>query len=158
MGCSCCEIPFPLLLNTVNPFRIEGQKTVMVELMDQRDGTLGNTPAFGKALREMRALWLISRLPRLAVEKVDEQEIADAKAVIGLCGVGCEPASAATLAGIRKLTAAGVISPGGDVVGRNPPALDLRQPAHRRPQRSRPHRPLAGRVNVNRCQWSSKRT
>ena len=43
------------------------------------------------------------------VEKVTEQEIADAKAVIGQCGIGCEPASAATLAGIRKLTAAGVI-------------------------------------------------
>ena len=43
------------------------------------------------------------------VEKVTEQEIADAKAVIGRCGIGCEPASAATLAGIRKLTAAGVM-------------------------------------------------
>ena len=43
------------------------------------------------------------------VEKADEQEIADAKAVIGKCGIGCEPASAATLAGIRKLTAAGII-------------------------------------------------
>ena len=50
------------------------------------------------------------------VEKVTEQEIADAKAQIGLCGIGCEPASAATLAGIRKLTAAGVISPTADVV------------------------------------------
>ena len=45
-----------------------------------------------------------------------EQEIADAKAVIGRCGIGCEPASAATLAGIRKLTAAGTIEPGADVV------------------------------------------
>ena len=50
------------------------------------------------------------------VEKVTEQEIADAKAVIGHCGIGCEPASAATLAGIRKLTAAGVIARGADVV------------------------------------------
>ena len=50
------------------------------------------------------------------VEKVSEQEIADAKAVIGACGIGCEPASAATLAGIRKLTAAGVIAPDADVV------------------------------------------
>jgi threonine synthase len=50
------------------------------------------------------------------VEKVTEQEIADAKAQIGLCGIGCEPASAATLAGIRKLTAAGVIRPDADVV------------------------------------------
>ncbi len=50
------------------------------------------------------------------VEKVTEQEIADAKAVIGLSGIGCEPASAATLAGIRKLTAAGVIDRDADVV------------------------------------------
>ena len=171
------------LLNSINPFRIEGQKTIMVELMDQRDwnppdwivlpgGNLGNTSAFGKALREMLEMGLIPRSPRLAVvqaegsapfydlahsadqsalrpvtkpetlatairigdpiswpkalhevrssggvvEKVSEQEIADAKAQIGLCGIGCEPASAATLAGIRKLTAAGVIRRGDDVV------------------------------------------
>ncbi|MGB7761677.1 MAG: threonine synthase [Bryobacteraceae bacterium] len=171
------------LLNSINPFRIEGQKTIMVEMMDQRDwrvpdwvvlpgGNLGNTSAFGKALREMKALGLIGRLPRLAViqaegaapffdlyratdrsrlnpvthpetlataikigdpiswpkalhevltsggvvEKVTEQEIADAKAVIGHCGIGCEPASAATLAGIRKLTAAGTMAAGADVV------------------------------------------
>ena len=171
------------LLNSINPFRIEGQKSIMVELMDQRDwrvpdwvvlpgGNLGNTSAFGKALREMRAWGLIDRLPRLAViqaegaapfysflqsaeqtqfravehpktlataikigdpvswpkalhevrttggvvERVSEQEIADAKAVIGRSGIGCEPASAATLAGIRKLTAAGVISADSDVV------------------------------------------
>jgi threonine synthase len=175
------------LLNSINPFRIEGQKTIMVEMMDQRDwrvpdwvvlpgGNLGNASAFGKALREMLELGLIDRLPRLAVvqaegaapfyelaqavaagaahaqlrpvdhpetlataikigdpvswpkalheiaatdgvvEKVTEQEIADAKAVVGRCGIGCEPASAATLAGIRKLTAAGVIRPDADVV------------------------------------------
>src|ERR1019366_7406410 len=50
------------------------------------------------------------------VERVTEQEIADAKAIIGQCGIGCEPASAATLAGIRKLTAAGVIARDADVV------------------------------------------
>jgi threonine synthase len=50
------------------------------------------------------------------VEKVTEQEIADAKAQIGRAGIGCEPASAATLAGIRKLTAAGVIASGADVI------------------------------------------
>src|SRR5690348_6733061 len=66
------------LLNSINPFRIEGQKTIMTELMDQRDwrvpdwivlpgGNLGNTSAFGKALREMKELGLIDRLPRLAV-------------------------------------------------------------------------------------------
>jgi threonine synthase len=171
------------LLNSINPFRIEGQKTIMVEMMDQRDwrvpdwvvlpgGNLGNTSAFGKALREMLAWGLIDRSPRLAVvqaegsapfydlmrakdrsslravghpetlataikigdpvswpkalreldishgvvEKVTEQEIADAKAVIGRCGIGCEPASAATLAGIRKLTANGTIRGDADVV------------------------------------------
>jgi threonine synthase len=50
------------------------------------------------------------------VEKVTEQEIADAKAMVGLCGIGCEPASAATLAGIRKLTDAGIIEKRSDVV------------------------------------------
>ncbi len=171
------------LLNSINPFRIEGQKSIMLELMDQRDwrvpdwvvlpgGNLGNTSAFGKALREMKAVGLIDKLPRLAVvqaagsapfydffgqpsrsefraighpetlataikigdpvswpkallevtttdgvvEKVTEQEIADAKAQIGLCGIGCEPASAATLAGVKKLVAAGVIDKGTDVV------------------------------------------
>lgn len=170
------------LLNSVNPFRIEGQKSIVFELLDQRDwnvpdwivlpgGNLGNTSAFGKALRELRESGFIDRLPRLAVvqaegaapfydfmhapapalhpvqhpetlataikigdpvswpkalkevtesggvvEKVTEQEIADAKAIIGLCGIGCEPASAATLAGIRKLTAAGIMRPDADVV------------------------------------------
>jgi len=171
------------LLNSVNPFRIEGQKTIMLEMMDQRDwrvpdwvvlpgGNLGNTSAFGKAFREMRELGLIPRLPRLAViqaagsapfhnlmraadqshldpvkhpqtlataikigdpvswpkarlevsvsggvvETVTEQEIADAKAIIGRCGIGCEPASATTLAGIRKLTAAGIMGEDADVV------------------------------------------
>jgi len=50
------------------------------------------------------------------VEKVTEQEIADAKAIVGRCGIGCEPASAATLAGIRKLTAAGTMAHDADVV------------------------------------------
>jgi threonine synthase len=171
------------VLNSINPFRIEGQKTIMVEMMDQRDwrepdwvvlpgGNLGNTSAFGKALREMKDWGLIARLPRLAViqadgsapfyelfhsrdrarlarvehpetlataikigdpvswpkalhevtssngvvEKVTEQEIADAKAIIGQCGIGCEPASAATLAGIRKLVTAGTIDAGAEVV------------------------------------------
>jgi threonine synthase len=170
------------LLNSINPFRIEGQKTIIVEMLDQRDwkvpdwivlpgGNLGNTSAFGKALRELHGQGFIDKYPRLAVvqaegsapfydfmhtghkefrsiehpetlataikigdpiswpkalleltttngvvERVTEQEIADAKAVIGLCGIGCEPASAATLAGIRKLTKAGTIAPDADVV------------------------------------------
>jgi threonine synthase len=170
------------LLNSINPFRIEGQKSIVIELMDQRNwnppdwivlpgGNLGNVSAFGKALRELHSLGFIPRLPRLAViqaekaapffdymqqggqdfraiekpetlatairigdpvswpkaeheirttdgvvEKVTEQEIADAKAIIGQCGIGCEPASAATLAGIRKLTAAGILDRAADVV------------------------------------------
>ena len=169
------------LLNSINPFRIEGQKSIVIEMMDQRDwsvpdwivlpgGNLGNVSAFGKGLREMKELGFISKLPRLAVvqaegsspfyeymagngpfkaqthpdtlataikigdpvswpkaqfeiettsgvvERVSEQEIADAKAVIGKCGIGCEPASAATLAGIKKLTLAGIIHRDADVV------------------------------------------
>jgi threonine synthase len=171
------------LLNSINPFRIEGQKSIAIEMMDQRDwrvpdwvvlpgGNLGNVSALGKGFREMHELGLIDRLPRLGVvqaegaspfyqymkatgrvafqarenpetlatairigdpvswpkaqleietsggevEMVTEQEIADAKAVIGQCGIGCEPASAATLAGIRKLTATGVIDRNATVV------------------------------------------
>lgn len=164
------------LLNSINPFRIEGQKTMAIEMADQLDwqipdwvvmpgGNLGNASAFGKGFEELFRLGLIERLPRIAVvqaqgsapfyhhvkainrdafravaspetlatairigdpvswpkalsvlEKTDgiveiasEQEIADAKAVIGQSGIGCEPASAATLAGIRKLCSTGVI-------------------------------------------------
>jgi len=169
------------LLNSINPFRIEGQKSIIFEMLDQLDwnppdwivlpgGNLGNTSAFGKALRELHAFGFIPRIPRLAVvqaegaapfwrllhdggayksvadpetlatairigdpvswpkalhevrtsggvvEKVKEQEIADAKAQIGRAGIGCEPASAATLAGIRKLTAAGVIDRSANVI------------------------------------------
>ncbi len=63
------------LLNSINPFRIEGQKTIVIEMLDQRDwaapdwivlpgGNLGNTSAFGKALREMRELGFINKMPR----------------------------------------------------------------------------------------------
>ena len=171
------------LLNSINPFRIEGQKTILIEMLDQRGwrvpnwivlpgGNLGNVSALGKALRELKQVGVIGRLPKLGVvqaegaaplydlfqsearssirnvehpetlatairigapvswekaryeietsggcvERVTEQEIADAKAVIGRCGIGCEPASAASVAGIRKLTAAGVIEPEDEVV------------------------------------------
>ncbi|MBM3785497.1 MAG: threonine synthase [Acidobacteria bacterium] len=171
------------LLNSINPFRIEGQKSIVIEMLDQRDwsvpdwivlpgGNLGNTSAFGKALRELLTLGFINKLPKLAViqaagsspfydymrqqdrsqfpavkkpetlataikigdpvsypkalhevtttagivEKATEQEIADSKAIIGLCGIGSEPASAATLAGIKKLRAQGVIGASDEVV------------------------------------------
>src|SRR5205823_6112114 len=65
------------LLNSINPFRLEGQKTIVFELLEQREwdapdwivlpaGNLGNTSAFGKALREALALGLIDRVPRVA--------------------------------------------------------------------------------------------
>jgi threonine synthase len=171
------------LLNSINPFRLEGQKAIAIEMMEQLDwtapdwlvlpgGNLGNSSAIGKGLFEMRQLGLIERLPRLAViqaegasplyefvhasdqsvfqpfehpstlataikigkpvswqkavralawtngvvERVTEQEIADAKAMIGFDGIGCEPASATTLAGIRKLVAAGAIKSQENVV------------------------------------------
>src|SRR5690242_14552194 len=71
------------LLNSINPFRIEGQKSIVIEMMDQRDwnppvwivlpgGNLGNVSAFGKALRELHAGGFISRLPRLAVIQAEK--------------------------------------------------------------------------------------
>ena len=70
---------------------------------------IGDPVSWPKALREVACSGGV-------VEKVSEQEIADAKAVIGRCGIGCEPASAATLAGIRKLTASGAMAASADVV------------------------------------------
>src|ERR1035441_1346819 len=65
-------------LNSINPFRLEGQKTLALELMEQLDwqppdhiivpgGNLGNSSAIGKALLEMLDLGLIPRLPKLSV-------------------------------------------------------------------------------------------
>jgi threonine synthase len=65
------------LVNSVNPFRPEGQKTTVFELLEQLNwqipdvialpgGNLGNTAAFGKALSELYETKLISRMPRLA--------------------------------------------------------------------------------------------
>ena len=169
------------LLNSVNPWRIEGQKSIIFELIQQRGweppdwivvpaGNLGNTSAFGKALREMEGLGLIDDTPRLAavqaegadpfyrlwsegeeeltpveadtvasaikigdpvswrkairaiehtggvVERVSDQEIMDAKAVVDGCGIGCEPASAASVAGARVLREKGILDPGEEAV------------------------------------------
>ncbi|MEW6207909.1 MAG: threonine synthase [Acidobacteriota bacterium] len=171
------------LLNSINPFRLEGQKAIIIEMMEQLrwsapdwivvpGGNLGNSSSFGKALCELYDLGFIDRMPRLAViqaegaapfydlfissdksairtidypatlataikigspvswkkalraiswtdgvvERVSEQEIADAKAVIGRDGLGCEPASAATLAGAKKLVAEGVIDRSANVI------------------------------------------
>ncbi len=164
-------------LNSINPFRLEGQKTLALELLEQLDwqppdhvivpgGNLGNSSAIGKALLEMHELGLIQRLPKLSViqaeganalvrtlreaggkslvnvqaetratairignpaswkkavhvleatggacEQVTEIEIAQAKAEIGAEGIGCEPASAVTLAGLKKLLQQGFVKP-----------------------------------------------
>src|ERR1700751_2833859 len=169
-------------LNSINPFRLEGQKTLALELLEQLDwqvpdhiivpgGNLGNSSAIGKALLEMFELGLISRLPKLSViqaeganalvrtlreaggkrlisvppetratairignpaswkkaahvleatggacEEVSEVEIAQAKAEIGTEGIGCEPASAVTLAGLKTLVKQGFVKPDETVV------------------------------------------
>ena len=170
------------LLNSVNPFRIEGQKAIGIELMQDLGweppdwlvlpgGNLGNSSAIYKGLAELQELGLIARLPRLAViqaagaaplyeawrtgadlvpvekaetvatairignpvswrkslrgvratdgvvEKVTDQEIVDAKAQVDRAGIGAEPGSSATVAGIRKLVRAGVIRPHERVAG-----------------------------------------
>jgi threonine synthase len=162
-------------LNSINPFRLEGQKTLAFELLEQLDweppdhilvpgGNLGNSSAIGKALLEMLEIGLIPRLPKLSIiqaeganalvrtlreaggkklvsvlaetratairignpaswekamrvleatggacEEVSEVEIAQAKAEIGAEGIGCEPASAVTLAGLKKLLRQGFV-------------------------------------------------
>ncbi len=163
------------LVNSINPFRIEGQKTIVLELLQQLAwqapdwivlpaGNLGNVAAFGKALAEALALGLIDHCPRLAavqaqgaspfaaafargfdhmepvaaetiatairigapasydrgvrairttagvVTSVSDDEILEAKITIDRAGVGCEPASAASLAGVRQLRHRGMIS------------------------------------------------
>lgn len=168
------------IVNSVNPLRIEGQKTTAFVLLEASDwrvpdwvilpgGNLGNSSALGKGFREARALGLSDRIPRLAVVQaagaapfvrtfetgeplvpvraetsataikigapaswrkalhevrassgtvlsVDDAEIADARATIGRDGIGCEPASAASLAGLRALVRSGVVKPEDDVV------------------------------------------
>jgi threonine synthase len=161
------------LLNSVNPYRLEGQKTPAFELLEQMDwqvpehiivpgGNLANSSALYKGFSEMKQLGLIARLPKISIiqaaganplyramqanggreltpvvaetrasairignpaswkkavdtllstggwcEQVSETEIALAKAEIGAEGIGCEPASAVTLAGLKKLVADG---------------------------------------------------
>ncbi len=180
--CELAEDESIYLVNSINPFRIEGQKTVAGELLHQRGwrvpdhvvvpgGNLGNSSALGKGFKELKDLGLIDRLPRLSVVQaegaapfaslfgsesdvltpiehpqtlataikigapvswkkalrsvlesrgsvlsVSEQDIADAKAIIGRDGVGCEPASATTVAGIKRMVARGVIGSDDDVV------------------------------------------
>ncbi|GAC1474253.1 MAG: threonine synthase [Isosphaeraceae bacterium] len=188
------------LMNSINPFRLEGQKTIMYRVLEALaweppdwivvpGGNLGNSSAFGKAFMELKDLGLIDRVPRLAVinafgartlnelvsvsglhwrdgspdmtlseayygrldaaqtkastlasaieinrpvnlkkclralhfcdgvvRQVSDQEIMDAKARVGSGGLGCEPASAASVAGAKALRAEGIIAPSDRVV------------------------------------------
>jgi threonine synthase len=179
------------LVNSVNPFRLEGQKTIMYRVLEALrweppdwivvpGGNLGNSSAFGKAFAELVELGFIERAPRLAVinasgadtlyalyeekklrwnggdldtldeehrkastiasaieinrpvnltkclraletcdgvvRRVSDQDILDAKAKVGAGGIGCEPASAASVAGARLLRREGVIAPSDRVV------------------------------------------
>ena len=188
------------LVNSVNPFRLEGQKTIMFRVLEALGwevpdwivvpgGNLGNSSSFGKAFKELKELGLIDRVPRLAVinaggadtlyelyerrgvrwnggnvfmdpiieyhdvmdrnamkadtiasaieinrpvnlkkclralewmngvvRQVSDQEILDAKAKVGAGGFGCEPASAASVAGAKLLRREGVIAPSDRVV------------------------------------------
>jgi threonine synthase len=181
------------LVNSINPFRLEGQKAIMYRILEALrwempdwvvvpGGNLGNVSSFGKAFAELRDLGLIPRTPRLAVinaagantfyqlyekqglrwnggrpeqakidgymkhmdaanlrastlasaieinrpvnlpkalraleecggvvREVTDQDMLDAKAQVGAGGLGCEPASAASVAGTKKLRAEGVI-------------------------------------------------
>jgi threonine synthase len=169
------------LVNSLNPFRLEGQKTIVFEILEQRDwrvpdylvlpgGNLGNVSSVGKGLLELQQLGLIDKLPRLVVvqaegaspfytmiatgademipvqprteasairignpvnwkkalralratdglcESVTDEQIFEAKAALAKDGVGCEPASAASVAGIQKLVRSGKVEDGADVV------------------------------------------
>src|SRR5256885_2436747 len=188
------------LMNSVNPFRLEGQKSIMYRVLEARDweppdwvivpgGNLGNCSAFGKAFMEMKELGLIKKVPRLAVinasgantlnqlytnqhlrwndgnfdaarvgqfyagldemnyhphtvasaieisrpvnlpkalraletmdgvvREVSDDEILEHRAMVARWGFGCEPASAAGGAGLRRLLDEQVISPSDSVV------------------------------------------
>ncbi len=188
------------LVNSINPFRLEGQKTIMFRVLEALrwevpdwivvpGGNLGNVSAFGKAFVELADLGLVERMPRLAVinaagadtfyqlyerlglrwnagrpdkdlidgyyhrldaehrrattiasaieinrpvnlfkalralercggvvREATDQEILDAKAKVGAGGLGCEPASAASVAGARRLRHERIIGDGERVV------------------------------------------
>jgi threonine synthase len=188
------------LMNSVNPFRLEGQKAIMYRILEARGwrvpdwivvpgGNLGNSSAFGKAYLELRELGLVDRVPRLAVinahgantlyqlheeqglrwnegrfdrdvpdalyrgydaishraktvasaieigrpvnlpkalraldvmdgvvREVDDDAILDGRALVARHGFGCEPASGATVAGVRQLVEQGIIQRDEEVV------------------------------------------
>ena len=201
------------LLNSINPYRIEGQKTIVFELLQQLAwsppdwlvvpaGNLGNTAAFGKALEEAIQWGLIERRPRIAavqaegaapfarsyeegfatrhevvpdtiasairigspasydravrairetdgvVTTTSDEEILEAKAVIDAAGIGCEPASAASVAGVRRLVREAVIGPDQRVVALltghilKDPEVSLEYHQRRGPDPSKGNRPM----------------
>ena len=189
-----CRQKHLYLMNSLNPFRLEGQKAIMYRVLEGLSwqapdwivapgGNLGNSSAFGKAFAELKKLGLIERVPRLAVinaagantlynlyenrglrfnggqvdmgaieayyahlnetgyrprtlasaieisrpvnlkkclraleicnglvRQVSDEAILDAKAVVGRWGLGCEPASGASLAGLKLLREQAVIA------------------------------------------------
>ena len=69
-------------LNSINPFRLEGQKTAMFELLEQLDwkvpdylivpgGNLGNSSAFGKAFEELMKFGLVEKVPKMIVVQAE---------------------------------------------------------------------------------------
>lgn len=188
------------LMNSVNPFRLEGQKSIMYRILEARDwnppdwiivpgGNLGNCSAFGKAFTELKELGLIKKIPRLAVisaagantfhvlvndhklkwnngnvdretigkhyaaldesnyhphtvasaieisrpvnlpkalraleqmngvvRQADDDDILEHRAMVARFGFGCEPASGASVAGLRQLLDEGVIGKDESVV------------------------------------------
>ena len=176
-----CDSEGIYLLNSINPFRIEGQKAIGYEIMQDLDwqvpdwivlpgGNLGNNTAIAKGLLELLEIGIIDRLPRIAVvqaaganplytawsegrdiesvkaetiataikignpvswrksmrgitaldgvvTEVTDNQIMDAKALVDSVGIGAEPASCATVAGIRRLVDEGVIGSEEKVVG-----------------------------------------
>ena len=163
------------ICNSINPFRIEGQKSIIFEVAQYLNwrlpdwilvpgGALSNATALGKGLQDLFTLGFIDKMPQVAVVQaegaspfhkmfankepiltpecfpytrasalnignppswkkalnmldqtkgvtisVTDEEILDAKAVIDKSGIGCEPAPAATIAGLRHLIAQKVI-------------------------------------------------
>jgi threonine synthase len=168
------------VVNSVNPFRLAGQRSIVFEMLHQLGwkapdwialpaGNLGNTAAFGEALRHAEQLRLIDKVPRLLavqaagaapfargfasgthvivenpetiatairigapaswnralraiketrgeVIAVTDDEIMAAKRGIDGAGIGCEPASAASVAGVKRMRAEGKIGAGERVV------------------------------------------
>jgi len=82
---------------------------------DKRADTLASAIEINRPVNLPKALRALERCGG-CVREVTDQEILDAKAKIGAGGLGCEPASAASVAGLIKLVKEGVISPDDRVV------------------------------------------